>query len=176
MEWKFQSVDPGSLSSALSSCKGSIDHGTTDSLASGISDSSWSSSSKDKLTKMLGKMGGSVYKNLESALDQYMGVAALLAEYKKLEKEYKELEEEYAKLAAEYAGLEPKLWIEKTRSVIWYDKYGTSHKGTEKYRVKDAAVDRRMGEIRTRQSEIRKRQKEIEEEAEAKEKQILASV
>ena len=162
MEWKFQNVDPGSLKGALSSCLSGIDHGTTDSLATGISDSAWQSSSKTKLTKLLNTMGGDAYKSLESALESYIGTAGLLSQYKILEKEYKEL-------CAEYDSLKPRLYITKTREVTWYDKFGRSHRGTEKYQVMDQAVAKRMREIESRKTEI-------ESEATGLEKQIEGSV
>ena len=162
MDWKYESIDPGSLASALKECLGGVDHGTTDHLASGISDASWQSTSKGKLTKLLRTMGGDAYKSLESTIQSYIGVASLIGQYKDLEEEYKALD-------AEYASLEPKLWIEKKRDVIWYDQWHVGHKGTETYRVKDPEVERRM-------NEIKERQKDIITEAKNLEKQIDSSV
>lgn len=128
----FESVDVGSLQSALSACKDSINHSTTDNLIGKVSNSSiWECDARSSLKDGLSRLVGIRYAELQSKIDNGFAVCSLISEYK-------QLEEENERLVKEYNELNKKLWVEKT----WYDDLGVMHSCT----VKDGKVAEQMRE------------------------------
>lgn len=127
----FESVDVGSLQSALSACKDSINHSTTDNLIGKVSNSSiWECDARSSLKDGLSRLVGIRYAELQSKIDNGFAVCSLISEYK-------QLEEENERLVKEYNELEGKLWITKTYTD---PDTGTSHN----YKVKDRNVEKQM--------------------------------
>lgn len=127
----FESVDVGSLQSALSACKDSINHSTTDNLIGKVSNSSiWECDARSSLKDGLSRLVGIRYAELQSKIDNGFAVCSLISEYK-------QLEEENERLADEYDELKKKLWVEKT----WWDD-GVMNSCT----VKDEKVAEQMRE------------------------------
>lgn len=128
----FESVDVGSLQSALSACKDSINHSTTDNLIGKVSNSSiWECDARSSLKDGLSRLVGIRYVELQSKIDNGFAVCSLISEYK-------QLEEENERLLKEYNELNKKLWVEKT----WWDDSGVMHSCT----VKDGEVAKQMRE------------------------------
>lgn len=116
----FESVDVGSLQSALNACKDSINHSTTDNLIGKVSNSSiWECDARSSLKDGLSRLVGLRYAELQSKIDNGFAVCSLISEYK-------QLEEENEQLAKNIEILKAKLW--ETRSYTGNDGKIHTHK------------------------------------------------
>ena len=69
----FENVDVSSLRNALTQCKNSINHSTTNELMNNISNTSvWQASDQANLKKALTKLENERYKNLEDKINSLL--------------------------------------------------------------------------------------------------------
>lgn len=147
----FESVDVGSLQSALNACRDSINHSTTDNLIGKVSNSSiWECDARSSLKDGLSRLVGIRYAELQSKINNGFAVCSLISEYK-------QLEEENERLAKEYDELKGKLWITKTYTD---PDTGTSHH----YKVKDRNVEGQMTENKQQRNNNFIKMKKLEQQ------------
>lgn len=150
----FESVDVASLRSALTQCKNTIDHSTTDGLINSVSNTSvWQTSAQPNLKNALVKIKEERYRDLESKINGYFAIASYIERYQTLQKENEMLEEKYASLST-------RLYYTETYTTTSIESDGTTSTTTHTRQVKDKAVETEMNEI---QNKINKNKEEMEE-------------
>ena len=147
----FENIDVSSLKNAIISCKNSLNHSTSQNLISQISESGiWQSDSQKKLINALEKLNNVRYKELETKLNNYLGMVSLIEEHQTLEKENKNLD-------TQYSSLKDKLYYTEHYTTSSTDSEGNIIKERHTRTVKDYSVERRMNENRAKRSDNRSR-------------------
>ena len=142
----FESVNTGSLSGALSTCKMNNHYDAINKIISTISNSNViETDSNNNLKKALNELIGR-HEELNSLLGKYSGLVPLIAKYQKLQKENERLKKRYTLLSK---------MLYRRES---YTTYETNEKGesipvTNWRTVKDYAVERAMNEIKKKISD-----------------------
>ena len=124
----FENVDVSSLRNALTQCKNSINHSTTDELINNISNA-------------LTKFGNERYKNLEDKINSYFTVVSYIEKYQNLQKENVSLENQYSSLSN-------RLYYTETYTTTSTASDGTVSTETHTRRVKDRWVESQMSNVR----------------------------
>lgn len=140
----FENVNVSSLKNALTQCKNSIDHSTTDELINNISNASvWQTSAQTNLKNALTKFGNERYKNLEDKINSYFDVVSYIEEYQTLQEENISLENQYSSLTS-------RLYYTEKTNIMNENGNKTMKKGVYLERVKDVNVENQMFDIRRR--------------------------
>lgn len=138
----FENVDVSSLRSALTQCKNSINHSTTDELMNNVSNASvWQTSAQTNLKNALTKFGNERYKNLENKINSYFTIVSYIEKYQNLQKENVSLENQYSSLSN-------RLYYTETYTTTHTASDGTKTTETHSRRVKDRGVEAQMSNIR----------------------------
>lgn len=125
----FENVNVSSLRNALTQCKNSINHNTTDELINSISNASvWQTSAQTTLKSALTKISNERYKNLENKINSYFDIVSYIEKYQNLQKENVSLEKQYSSLSKR----------------LYYTVRTEKHTR----RVKDTNVERQMLNVR----------------------------
>lgn len=125
----FENVNVSSLRNALTQCKNSINHNTTDELINSISNASvWQTSAQTTLKSALTKISNERYKNLENKINSYFDIVSYIEKYQNLQKENVPLEKQYSSLSKR----------------LYYTVRTEKHTR----RVKDTNVERQMLNVR----------------------------
>lgn len=125
----FENVNVSSLRNALTQCKNSINHNTTDELINSISNASvWKTSAQTTLKSALTKISNERYKNLENKINSYFDIVSYIEKYQNLQKENVSLEKQYSSLSKR----------------LYYTVRTEKHTR----RVKDTNVERQMLNVR----------------------------
>lgn len=138
----FENVDVSSLRNALTQCKNSINHSTTDELMNNISNASvWQTSAQTNLKNALTKFGNERYKNLEDKINSYFTIVSYIEKYQNLQKENVSLENQYSSLSN-------RLYYTETYTTTSTASDGTVSTETHTRRVKDRWVESQMSNVR----------------------------
>lgn len=125
----YENISVGSLKSSLNACKNSINYNITNDYSNSILQSSiWINYSKKQLHSAFNSLK-SVYEELESTIDNYLGVADMI-------EEYKEYQTKNSKLEADNSELRKKQYYEESEEYV--DKNGKVKERT--WEVEDKAV------------------------------------
>lgn len=138
----FENVDVSSLRNALTQCKNSINHSTTDELMNNVSNISvWQTSAQTNLKNALTKFENERYKNLEDKINSYFTVASHIEKYQNLQKEIVSLENQYSSLSN-------RLYYTETYTTASTASAGTASTETHTRRVKNRWVESQMSNVR----------------------------
>lgn len=152
----FESVNVASLRNALTQCKNTIDHSTTDGLINSVSNTSvWQTSAQSILKNALVKIKEERYRDLESKINEYFAIASYIESYQTLQKENEMLEEKYASLST-------RLYYTETYTTTSTESDGTTST-THTRQVKDKAVETEMNEILKKINKNKEEMEELEE-------------
>lgn len=137
----FENIDVFSLRNALTQCKNSINHNTTDELISNISNTSiWQTSAQTNLKNALTKFKNERYKNLEDKINSYFTIVSYIEKYQNLQKENVSLENQYSSLSN-------RLYYTETYTTTSRASDGTVSTETHTRRVKDRGVESQMSNV-----------------------------
>lgn len=96
----FESINVSSLKNALTQCKNSINHKTSDTLTNNISNMLiWQASSQANLKKALINLTNVNFKNLEDKINNYFNIVSYIERYQNLQQENVSLENQYNTLS-----------------------------------------------------------------------------
>lgn len=138
----FENVDVSSLRNALTQCKNSINHSTTDELMNNISNASvWQTSAQTNLKNALTKFENKRYKNLENKINDYFNIVSYIEKYQNLQKENVSLENQHSSLSNRLYYTEPYMTTSTAGG-------GTRSTETHSRKVKDSGVEAQMSNIR----------------------------
>ena len=138
----FENVDVSSLKNALTQCKNSINHSTTDELLNNVSNSSiWKTSSQTNLKNALSKFKNERYKNLEDKIDSYFNIVSYIDKYQNLQKENINLENQYSSLSN-------KLYYTDTKPSIIKNGRVAIDSSSSSNLIKDSYVEAQMSDLR----------------------------
>ena len=138
----FENVDVSSLKNALTQCKNSINHSTTDELLNNVSNSSiWKTSSQTNLKNSLSKFKNERYKNLEDKIDSYFNIVSYIEKYQNLQKENINLENQYSSLSN-------KLYYTDTKPSIIKNGRVAIDSSSSSNLIKDSYVEAQMSDLR----------------------------
>lgn len=138
----FENVDVSSLKNALTQCKNSINHSTTDELLNNVSNSSiWKTSSQTNLKNALSKFKNERYKNLEDKIDSYFNIVSYIEKYQNLQKENINLENQYSSLSN-------KLYYTDTKPSIIKNGRVAIDSSSSSNLIKDSYVEAQMSDLR----------------------------
>lgn len=138
----FENVDVSSLKNALTQCKNSINHSTTDELLNNVSNSSiWKTSSQTNLKNALSKFKNERYKNLEDKIDSYFNIVSYIEKYQNLQKENINLENQYSSLSN-------KLYYTDTKPSIIKNGRVAIDSSSSPNLIKDSYVEAQMSDLR----------------------------
>ena len=152
----FESVNVASLRNALTQCKNTIDHSTTDGLINSVSNTSvWQTSAHSILKNALVKTKEERYRDLESKINEYFAIASYIESYQTLQKENEMLEEKYVSLST-------RLYYTETYTTTSTESDGTTST-THTRQVKDKAVETEMNEILKKINKNKEEMEELEE-------------
>lgn len=152
----FESVNVASLRNALTQCKNTIDHSTTDGLINSVSNTSvWQTSAQSILKNALVKIKEERYRDLESKINEYFAIASYIESYQTLQKENEMLEEKYVSLST-------RLYYTETYTTTSTESDGTTST-THTRQVKDKAVETEMNEILKKINKNKEEMEELEE-------------
>lgn len=152
----FESVNVASLRNALTQCKNTIDHSTTDGLINSVSNTSvWQTSAQSILKNALVKIKEERYRDLESKINEYFAIASYIESYQTLQKENEMLEERYVSLST-------RLYYTETYTTTSTESDGTTST-THTRQVKDKAVETEMNEILKKINKNKEEMEELEE-------------
>lgn len=152
----FESVNVASLRNALTQCKNTIDHSTTDGLINSVSNTSvWQTLAQPNLKNALVKIKEERYRDLESKINEYFAIASYIESYQTLQKENEMLEEKYVSLST-------RLYYTETYTTTNTESDGTTST-THTRQVKDKAVETEMNEILKKINKNKEEMEELEE-------------
>lgn len=152
----FESVNVASLRNALTQCKNTIDHSTTDGLINSVSNTSvWQTLAQPNLKNALVKIKEERYRDLESKINEYFAIASYIESYQTLQKENEMLEEKYVSLST-------RLYYTETYTTTSTESDGTTST-THTRQVKDKAVETEMNEILKKINKNKEEMEELEE-------------
>ena len=152
----FESVNVASLRNALTQCKNTIDHSTTDGLINSVSNTSvWQTSAQSILKNALVKIKEERYRDLESKINEYFAISSYIESYQTLQKENEMLEEKYVSLST-------RLYYTETYTTTSTESDGTTST-THTRQVKDKAVETEMNEILKKINKNKEEMEELEE-------------
>lgn len=138
----FEDVDVSSLRNALTQCKNSINHSTTDELTNNITNASvWQTSAQTNLKNALTKFENERYKDLENKINGYFNIVSYIEKYQNLQKENVSLENQYSSLSN-------RLYYTETYTTTSTTSDGTVLTETHSRRVKDRKVETQMSNVR----------------------------
>ena len=162
----FESIDVSSLKNSLNSCKNQLNNSISTGLVSSIIDDNiWVCNSRYNLKKALLNLND-IYSQLENEINQFIGVADAIQEYKNMQSKVEELKIEYSNLSG-------KLYYEESYQ-DWYYYYDDDGQRQSDYNwatrtVKDNAVELQMAFVK---NEIN----QLEAEMEIKKNSINSSI
>lgn len=95
----FENINVSYLREALTQCKDSINHESTDQLIYDVSDTSiWQTAAQANLIKALTKLTTERYKELEDKINSYFIIVEKIEKYQELQIENRELNQQFSYL------------------------------------------------------------------------------